>query len=625
MSENLVARVQNLSVAFGRDKAALPVVRNVSFDVRRGQTLAIVGESGSGKSVTSLSMMRLIELGGGRIVSGSMQLHTPSGEVIDLVQTPEEKMRRLRGSAIGMIFQEPMTSLNPVFKIGAQLIEAIRLHQPGSRSATQAQALRMLDLVRIPDARQVMGRYPHQLSGGMRQRVMIAMALACEPALLIADEPTTALDVTVQAQILQLIRQLQDDMDMGVVIITHDMGVVAQVADDVMVMRHGETVERGTATSIFNAPQHEYTRALLAAVPRLGSMTGTDSPAKFVLVGGNDNGKPATKPASAPAPMVTATTATTATGRQRESAQPLLRVKDLVIRYDLRGGIFGGVKKRVHAVEGIDFALNAGETLALVGESGCGKSTTARAVAGLIDTQGGTIEFEGRSLAGLRGAERKQLRRDIQVVFQDPYASLDPRRSIEDTLLEPLRVHDICDRSQARRRVGELLERVGLPASHAQRYPHQFSGGQRQRICIARALALSPKLVVADESVSALDVSIQAQIVNLLQDLQRDLGIAFLFISHDLAVVERVSHRVAVMYQGRIVEIGTRRQIFETPRHAYTRKLLDAVPHADPGVRKSRIESVPGDMPSRVFDVSYQPKPMPLKQVAPGHFVAEAA
>ncbi|MFJ2994215.1 dipeptide ABC transporter ATP-binding protein [Pandoraea sp. NPDC087047] len=615
MSENLVARVRNLSVAFGRDKTALPVVRDVSFDVRRGQTLAIVGESGSGKSVTSLSMMRLIELGGGRIVSGSMHLHTPSGEVIDLVQAPEEKMRRLRGAAIGMIFQEPMTSLNPVFKIGAQLIEAIRLHQPGSRSATQAQALRMLDLVRIPDARQVMGRYPHQLSGGMRQRVMIAMALACEPALLIADEPTTALDVTVQAQILQLIRQLQDDMDMGVVIITHDMGVVAQVADDVMVMRHGETVERGTATSIFSSPQHDYTRALLAAVPRLGAMTGTDSPAKFALVGGDAHNDRATKPAPASTPAAT----------PRDAAQPLLRVKDLVIRYDLRGGIFGGVKKRVHAVERIDFELNAGETLALVGESGCGKSTTARAVAGLIDTQGGNIEFQGRSLADLKGAERKQLRRDIQVVFQDPYASLDPRRSIEDTLLEPLRVHGICDRSQARRRAGELLERVGLPASHAQRYPHQFSGGQRQRICIARALALSPKLVVADESVSALDVSIQAQIVNLLQDLQRDLGIAFLFISHDLAVVERVSHRVAVMYQGRIVEIGTRRQVFETPRHAYTRKLLDAVPHADPGARKSRIEAVPGDMPSRVFDVSYQPEPMPLKQVAPGHFVADAA
>lgn len=610
MIENLVARVQNLSVAFGSAKTkSQPVVRNVSFDVRRGQTLAIVGESGSGKSVTSLSIMRLVELGGGRIVSGCMYLYPQKGGAIDLVQTSEEQMRRLRGSAIGMIFQEPMTSLNPVFKIGAQLTEAIRLHQPGSRGAIEAQALRMLDLVRIPDARQVLGRYPHQLSGGMRQRVMIAMALACKPALLIADEPTTALDVTVQSQILQLIRELQNDMDMGVVIITHDMGVVAQVADEVMVMRHGETVERGAVDKIFGSPEHEYTQALLAAVPRLGSMTGTDVPAKFPVLGDKPPKDAPTAPVAAANP----------------STGPLLRVKDLTIRYDLRGGIFGGVQKRVHAVEGIDFEMFPGETLALVGESGCGKSTTARAVAGLADTQGGTIEFQGRELASLKGSHGKQLRRDIQVVFQDPYAALDPRRSIEDTLLEPLKVHGICHGADARRRVAELLNRVGLPASHAQRYPHQFSGGQRQRICIARALALSPKLVVADESVSALDVSIQAQIVNLLQDLQRDLGVAFLFISHDLAVVERVSHRVAVMHQGRIVEIGSRRQIFETPHHAYTRKLLDAVPHADPSARKGRVEAPSGDIPSRIFDLSYEPERVVMIQVEPGHFVADAA
>ncbi len=610
MTANLVARVENLSVAFGGAKSvAQPIVRNVSFDVYRGKTLAIVGESGSGKSVTSLSMMRLVELGGGRIVSGSMHLYPPAGAAIDLARASEAQMRPLRGSAIGMIFQEPMTSLNPVFRVGAQLVEAIRLHQPGSRAEAQAQALRMLDLVRIPDAHQVMGRFPHQLSGGMRQRMMIAMALASKPALLIADEPTTALDVTVQSQILQLVRELQDEMEMGVVIITHDMGVVAQVADEVMVMRRGEAVERGPVEQIFSAPEHEYTQALLAAVPRLGSMTGTDAPAKFPLLGdGRTNDVPVPPAAAA-----------------RATSEPLLRVRDLTIRYDLRGGIWGGVQKRVHAVEGIDFDLFAGETLALVGESGCGKSTTARAVAGLTGTQGGTIEFQGRPLAGLRGADKKQLCRDIQVVFQDPYAALDPRRSIEDTLLEPLQVHGICRGDDARQRVVELLERVGLPASHAQRYPHQFSGGQRQRICIARALALSPKLVVADESVSALDVSIQAQIVNLLQDLQRDLGVAFLFISHDLAVVERVSHRVAVMYQGRIVEIGTRRQIFETPQHAYTRKLLDAVPHADPAARTARVDAVSGDLPSRVFGLSYKPERVGMIQVAPGHFVAAAA
>ncbi|MFM0673373.1 ABC transporter ATP-binding protein [Paraburkholderia sediminicola] len=609
MAENLVARVKNLSVAFGSDVSGQsPVVRDVSFDVCRGQTLAIVGESGSGKSVTSLSLMRLVELGGGRIVSGSIELHTRSKGVIDLVQAKEDALRRLRGSAMGMIFQEPMTSLNPVFKIGTQIVEAIRLHQPGSFRSAEAQALRMLDLVRIPDARQVMGRYSHQLSGGMRQRVMIAMALACEPALLIADEPTTALDVTVQAQILQLIRNLQDDMDMGLVIITHDMGVVAQVADEVMVMKRGETVERGAVTKVFASPEHDYTRALLAAVPRLGAMTGTDFPAKFPLI------------AEVPAALQPRTS----TGSRPDYATgPLLHVEDLVIHYDLRGGILGRVQRRVHAVEGVDFNLYAGETLALVGESGCGKSTTARAVAGLIDRQGGVIEFEGQSIGDLKGAGRKRLRRDIQVVFQDPYASLDPRRSIEDSLVEPLRVHGILDGAAARKRVGELLERVGLAASHAQRYPHQFSGGQRQRICIARALASSPKLVVADESVSALDVSIQAQIVNLLQDLQREMGIAFLFISHDMAVVERISHRVAVMCQGRIVEIGTRRQVFETPSHPYTKKLLEAVPIADPDQRKTNKLPTDAEMPSRIFDVAYKPKRQRLNQIAPGHFVAE--
>jgi glutathione transport system ATP-binding protein len=455
-----------------------------------------------------------------------------------------------------------------------------------------------------------MERFPHQLSGGMRQRVMIAMALACEPTLLIADEPTTALDVTVQAQILQIIRSLQDDMDMGVIFITHDMGVVAQIADNVMVMRRGDTVENGAVEKVFSLPKHAYTRALLAAVPKLGAMNGTDQPAKFALVGDEPGERPPLPPALP------------ASSGPDYSAAPLLSVKGLVSRYDLRGGILGKVQRRVHAVEGIDFDVYAGETLALVGESGCGKSTTARAVARLLHTQGGVIEFQGRDIGDLKGAALKTLHRDIQMVFQDPYASLDPRRSIEGSLLEPLQVHGILDGAAARTRVGELLERVGLPAACAQRYPHEFSGGQRQRICIARALALSPKLVVADESVSALDVSIQAQIINLMQDLQKDLGIAFLFISHDLAVVERVSHRVAVMYLGRIVEIGTRRQIFETPRHPYTRKLLAAVPLADPGRRKRDQTLMSGDIPSPVHGLDYQPESLSLSQVAPGHFVA---
>ncbi|CAN7597969.1 dipeptide ABC transporter ATP-binding protein [Polaromonas sp. LjRoot131] len=613
MNEDLVARVQNLSVGFSGDASTPMAVRDVSFEVARGKTLAIVGESGSGKSVTSLAIMRLVELGGGRIASGQMQLRTRHHGVINLMGAPESQLRRLRGADMAMIFQEPMTSLNPVFKVGDQILEAIRLHQPGDRAATFARALRMLDLVRIPDARQMMGRYPHQLSGGMRQRIMIAMALACEPTLLIADEPTTALDVTVQSQILQIIRGLQDDLKMGVIFITHDMGVVAEIADEVMVMRNGETVERGSVEAIFTQPKHPYTQSLLAAVPRLGAMQGTDFPAKFPLIEARTSDLRQTVVSSEIAPNAS---------KPDYGLSPLLRVRNLVTRYDLRGGILGRVQRRVHAVENVSFDLFAGETLALVGESGCGKSTTARAVARLLRTQGGEIEFNGKPIGGMTGSALKGLRREVQMVFQDPYASLDPRRTVEDSLIEPLKVHNIAHGAVARRRVCELLEKVGLLPQYAQRYPHEFSGGQRQRICIARALALSPRLIVADESVSALDVSIQAQVINLMQDLQRELGIAFLFISHDLAVVERVSHRVAVMYLGRIVEIGTRRQIFENPRHPYTRKLLSAVPVADPQRRNLR-HMLDGEIPSPIHDLHYVPPEVKLAEIAPGHFVAD--
>jgi glutathione transport system ATP-binding protein len=612
MNENLVARVQNLSVAFGARESESTVVRDVSFEVMRGQTLAIVGESGSGKSVTSMAMMGLIKRAGGRIVSGSMQLQTRSNEIVDLVAAPESVMRNLRGSSMSMIFQEPMTSLNPVFKISSQLTEAIILHKRCNGAAAQAQALRMLDLVRIPDAQQIMNRYPHELSGGMRQRIMIAMSLVCEPTLLIADEPTTALDVTVQAQILRIIKELQSSLAMGVIFITHDMGVVAEVADHVMVMKKGETVEQGTAKAVLQAPQQPYTRALLAAVPKIGSMRGTCLPAKFPLI--DDK---ADEPSSQ-------------SGLARGVVpdyenSPILSVKSLSIRYDLKGGIFGKVRRRVHAVEAIDFDIYPGETLALVGESGCGKSTSARAIAGLMPIQGGDIVFGGKHLGTLNKSGLKRLRRDIQMVFQDPYASLNPRLTIEDSLLEPLYVHNIARGAEARKRVRNLLERVGLSAEHAQRYPHEFSGGQRQRICIARALTLSPKLIIADEAVSALDVSIQAQVINLLQDLQRDMGISFLFISHDLAVVERVSHRVGVMYHGRIVEIGPRRSVFENPHHAYTQKLLSAVPSADLDVPRKPFSLMEETVPSRIYDINYQAPQMSYLEVAPGHFVATSA
>src|SRR5450830_680050 len=603
-----VLTVDRLGVRFSTSERSIDVVRDLSFHVDRGETLAIVGESGSGKSVSSLAIMRLIEYGGGRIVSGSMQFQRRKGQTLDLVSAPQATMRNIRGAEIAMIFQEPMTSLNPVFTVGEQIAESIRLHQRKSHSEARAEALRMLELVRIPEARRVLDRHPHQLSGGMRQRVMIAMALSCKPSLLIADEPTTALDVTIQAQILQLIRSLQQEMHMAVVFITHDMGVVAEIADRVVVMCRGEKVEENDVRSIFAAPTHPYTQSLLAAVPRLGAMTGTDTPLRFGI---------AVSAEARPEAMAEELQAASAIVAQRE---PILKVTDLTTRFDVKSGLLGRVKQRVHAVERVSFDLYAGETLAIVGESGCGKSTTGRSLLRLVEISGGKVEFGGRNLAELPRSELRELRRDIQFIFQDPFASLDPRMTVGYSIMEPMLVHGMKEGAQER--VDALLTRVGLLPEHAQRYPHEFSGGQRQRICIARALALNPKIVIADESVSALDVSIQAQIVNLMLDLQAELGISFIFISHDMAVVERISHRVAVMYLGQIVEIGPRRAIFENPQHPYTRKLMAAVPVADPELRHLKKGLQNDEIPSPIRAIGDDPLVEPLKQVGPGHFVA---
>ena len=659
LPENRVVQVDDLTVRFVGSERTVEAVRNLSFHVDRGETLAIVGESGSGKSVTSLALMRLVAHGGGRIAQGRMSFRRRNDQVIDIANASQRAMRGIRGADMAMIFQEPMTSLNPVFTAGEQIAESIRLHQRMDKAAANAEALRMLEQVRIPEARNVMTRFPHQLSGGMRQRVMIAMALACKPALLIADEPTTALDVTIQAQILQLIRALQDEMQMGVVFITHDMGVVAEVADRVLVMYRGDKVEEGPSEQIFAHPQHQYTQALLSAVPKLGAMTGTDLPARFPLVQMVGQGQ-ATAPVAAPAgvtadavgrapvvqesttpqaaaaapgadapPSVAMPAATPADAPINASAsdiastrKPILSVRNLVTRFDLRGGILSRVRGRVHAVEKVSFDLYPGETLALVGESGCGKSTTGRSLLRLVESQSGEIDFGGRDITKLGNTDLQSLRRDIQFVFQDPFASLDPRVTVGFSIMEPLLVHKVAKGKEAERRVAELLERVGMPPEMAQRYPHEFSGGQRQRICIARALALNPKVVIADESVSALDVSIQAQIVNLLIDLQKDLGIAFLFISHDMAVVERVSHRVAVMYLGQIVEIGPRRAIFENPQHAYTKKLMSAVPIADPARRHLKRTLLTEEIPSPIRKPGDDPIVEPLVQVGPDHYVA---
>lgn len=465
----------------------------------------------------------------------------------------------------------------------------------------------MLDQVRIPEAQTILSRYPHQLSGGMRQRVMIAMALSCRPAVLIADEPTTALDVTIQAQILQLIKVLQKEMSMGVIFITHDMGVVAEIADRVLVMYQGEAVETGSVEHIFHAPQHPYTRALLAAVPQLGAMKGLDYPRRFPLIS-------LEHPAKQEPPIEQKTVV---------DGEPVLRVRNLVTRFPLRSGLLNRVTREVHAVEKVSFDLWPGETLSLVGESGSGKSTTGRALLRLVESQGGEIIFNGQRIDTLSSGKLQALRRDIQFIFQDPYASLDPRQTIGDSIIEPLRVHGLLPGKEAVARVAWLLERVGLLPEHAWRYPHEFSGGQRQRICIARALALNPKVIIADEAVSALDVSIRGQIINLLLDLQRDFGIAYLFISHDMAVVERISHRVAVMYLGQIVEIGPRRAVFENPKHPYTRKLLAAVPVAEPSRQRPQRVLLSDDLPSNIHLRGEEVAAVSLQCVGPGHYVAQ--
>ena len=620
-SDRNVLEVQGLTVRFDTSERSVVAVKDLGFHVRAGEVLAIVGESGSGKSVTSLSVMRLIEHGGGTIASGKISFTRRNGGKLDLAKAADSVMRTIRGGEISMIFQEPMTSLNPVFSVGTQVAEAVMLHQGLSHAEAEAEALRMLELVRIPEAKQILKRYPHQLSGGMRQRVMIAMALSCKPSLLIADEPTTALDVTIQAQILQLIRQLQEEMGMAVIFITHDMGVVAEVADRVLVMYHGEAVEEGTCEQIFHNPRHPYTQSLLAAVPRLGSMRGTDEPAPFPLLRITDpeaeqlgTADMDETPVDMPEPAASAPSV---------SDGPVLSVDNLITRFDVETGFWGKVKRRVHAVEQVSFNLYPGETLGLVGESGCGKSTIGRSLIGLETPRSGSIVFNGQELTQVSGSQLQKLRRNIQYVFQDPYAALDPRLTVGFSIMEPLLIHKVCSRQEAERRVGELLERVDLDPAMAVRYPHEFSGGQRQRVCIARALAMNPEIIIADESVSALDVSVRAQIINLLMALKKEFRIAFLFISHDMAVIERVCHRVAVMYLGQIVELGSRRDVFENPLHPYTKRLMSAVPIPDPSRRTMSHTLLTGEIPSPVRSADYEPVVAPLKEVSPGHFVSE--
>ena len=563
--------VRDLHVGFGRDPAANEVVRGVSFELEAGKTLAIVGESGSGKSVTALSINRLVDFGGGKITAGSINLQSGDGSALDVTIANEAALIHVRGRDIGMIFQEPMTSLNPVHTIGAQIEEAFRLNRGVTGRAATAAAREALERVRIPDAASRLRYYPHQLSGGMRQRVMIAIALATNPRLLIADEPTTALDVTVQAQIMALLAELRAGLGMAMIFITHDIGLVAGIADDIMVMQGGIAVEQGSLDAVLDHPQHDYTKHLLNAVPHFNA-------GRAVRGDG-----------------------------ERSGTAPVVTVDNLVVRFPVGGGLFRR-PGAVHAVDGVDFDLAAGETLAIVGESGSGKSTTAKAILGLVGITRGTIDAKsGRS------------RRPVQMVFQDPYASLNPRLNVEALLAEPAIANRQRVDAALRERMRFLLTRVGLGEDALTRYPHQFSGGQRQRLCIARALMLNPEVVVLDEAVSALDVSVQARVLDLLIDLQREFGLAYLFISHDMAVVERIAHRIAVMYAGQIVEIGDAASVLSNPQHSYTRRLIAAVPAVERRQQRFTLDAT--QVPSLVRPAGFEPAAAQWREAGTDHRV----
>ena len=620
-----VIDIQNLRTYFHTEEGVVHAVDDVSFRVDEGRTLGIVGESGSGKSVTSLSIMRLLA-GSAKIESGSISL---LGK--DLVGLPEPDMRKLRGDRVSMIFQEPMTSLNPVFTVGEQVMEALRLHQGLSKADARQRTIELFDEVGIPEPETRVDSYPHQMSGGQKQRVMIAMALSCDPELLIADEPTTALDVTIQAQILDILRRLRDTRGMSILFITHDLGVIAEIADDVLVMYRGKMVEYGSVLDIFTEPKHPYTKGLLACRPRLETkyrLLPTVDDFMETVEERADDGAVETRvvekqlsdediqrmtthgrgrllhPRSELEAMghpweegVQADDATTV----EEGAQPLLDVRDLKVHFPIRRGVLSRIVGHVKAVDGVSFKVYRGQTLGLVGESGCGKTTAGRAILRLIEPTSGAVFFDGVDVGSLGGAELRKMRSRMQIIFQDPYGSLNPRMTVESTIIEPMAVQRLGkNRSERRDRAAALLEEVGLETAHLRRYPHEFSGGQRQRICIARALAVEPEFIVCDESVSALDVSVQAQVLNLLKHLQESRGLTYIFISHDLSVVKFMADMMAVMQPvpaegggvgGKIVEFGPSENLYAAPSEEYTKKLISATPDDDLDQIRERVEA----------------------------------
>ncbi|HWD12608.1 ABC transporter ATP-binding protein [Pseudochrobactrum sp. sp1633] len=594
MKNNSILSIKDLRISFG----AVPVVHGLNLEIEAGKTLALVGESGSGKSVTSLAVMGLLPEATGH-AKGSVRL----GDT-ELLGLSENRMRSIRGSQISMIFQEPMTSLNPVQRIGDQLAEVIRLHRGLKGSALREAVLEMLRKVRIPDPETRMKQYPHTFSGGMRQRVMIAMALACNPKLIIADEPTTALDVTVQAQILDLLRELQRETGTAILFITHDMGVVAEMADHVLVMQNGREIERGEVHEIFSNPKDDYTKTLIAAAPS--------------LVGRNRQTDMALQPLQE-LPL---------TGAEAGQAeQPVIVVRDLSVRFPVHSGLLSRLTGNVHAVEDVSFAIHKGETLGLVGESGSGKSTIGKAIIDLAPVHAGTVQLCGREIDYKDAKSLSSLHRDVQMIFQDPFGSLNSRQTIGSAIIEPMSVHGLAKGKEAQEKMKWLLERVGLDPRRSGSLPHEFSGGQRQRICIARALAMSPKLIIADEAVSALDVAIKGQIIELMIDLQQEFGVSYLFISHDMAAVEKICDRVAVMYFGEIVEIGTKTDVISNPVHPYTQRLLSAIPVTHPAQRQPRLVSASDREKPRspLKPLNYTPPEARWARASDGHYIRQSA
>ena len=593
MSDTLL-EFKNLVTEFKTEGTVVRAVNGISFSLNKGETIGIVGESGSGKSVTSLSAMRLIPSPPGEISGGEIIFHKDDGESVDLLKISEEEIRKHRGNDIAMIFQEPMTSLNPVFTCGNQVVEAIMLHQNMNKHEAKDLTIKLFEEVQLPDPERIFSTYPHQISGGQKQRVMIAMAMSCQPSVLIADEPTTALDVTVQKTILQLMQKLQTERDMGILFITHDLGVIAELADKVVVMYKGDIVEQGNVWDIFSNPQHPYTKGLLACRPPL------DKRYKFLptvsdFMKEDENGKiienkitveEFTKDLAIP-------------NSQRESKQkelfakePILQIKNLKTYFPIRNGFFGGISSHVKAVDNVNFDVYPGETLGLVGESGCGKTTIGRTIIKLEEPTEGEMIYKGRDIAKMNAKELREFRKEVQIIFQDPYSSLNPRMTIGNAIMEPMQVHGILENDEQRKnRVEDLLTRVNLDPSHFYRYPHEFSGGQRQRIGIARALAVNPKFIICDESVSALDVSVQAQVLNLLNELKEEFGLTYIFISHDLSVVKYMSDRMLVMQEGKIEEMGDADQIYNDPQTEYTKKLIDAIPEGKQEDIKKHLES----------------------------------